>query len=77
MIMNQENNAVTQVDATTADWEENMIAELATKYDLDENIVLDIGITFVINEMSAAMNGKQALINTIHMPQKQSIEVYK
>lgn len=55
-----------QVNASLSDWEEMMLTELSQKYGLDDNVVLDIGVTFLLNEMSASMNGKSSLLNSIH-----------
>ena len=55
-----------QVNASLSDWEEMMLTELSQKYGLDDNVVLDIGVTFLLNEMSASMNGKPSLLNSIH-----------
>lgn len=55
-----------QVNASLSDWEEMMLMELSQKYGLDDNVVLDIGVTFLLNEMSASMNGKPSLLNSIH-----------
>jgi len=35
-------------------WEEEMIAEFAKKYAISEDAVMDIGITFLLNEMESA-----------------------
>ena len=43
-----------------------MLSELSQKYGLDDDVVLDIGVTFLLNEMSASMNGKPSLLNSIH-----------
>ncbi len=55
-----------QVNASLSDWEEMMLTELSQKYGLDDNVVLDIGVTFLLNEMSASMNGNPSLLNSIH-----------
>lgn len=61
---NQENKI--QVDAALSDWEESMISELSDAYGISDDIVLNIGVTFLMNELSASMNGKPSLLNSIH-----------
>ena len=55
-----------QVNASLADWEEMMVSELSQQFGLDDEVVLHIGVTFLMNEMSASMNGKPSLLNTVH-----------
>lgn len=54
-----------KVEATLSDWEENMVDELALKYGLSGDVVLDIGCTFLVNELSGAMNGKVCILNSM------------
>ena len=58
-------NKVLKLDATTSDWEEAMIVELSAKHKVAEDAVLDIGITFLINELRAAANGQSSILNSI------------
>ena len=39
--------------------------ELAAKYNIPDNVILEIGVTFVVNEMSAAMSHNPCIINSI------------
>lgn len=55
-----------KVNAALSDWEESMVSELAETYGVDDDVVLNIGITFLMNELSASMNGKTSLLNSIH-----------
>ena len=55
-----------KVDATLSDWEEMMVDDLCKQYNLPDNVVLNIGITFLMNELSGSMNGKPSLLNSIH-----------
>lgn len=61
---NQTENKV-QVDAALSEWEEDMVADLSEQYGLSDEIVLNIGVTFLMNELSASMNGKPSLLNSI------------
>lgn len=53
------------VQASLVDWEENMVSDLSKEYNVPAETVLAIGLTFVVNEMSAAMNQQPCVINTI------------
>lgn len=55
-----------KVDAALSDWEEVMVDELCKQYDLPDSVVLNIGVTFLMNELSGSMNGKPSLLNSIH-----------
>ena len=59
-------NSPVKIDATLSDWEEQMVEDLAKQYDLQDDVILQIGVTFLVNEMSASMNGKQSLLNSMH-----------
>lgn len=54
-----------KVEASLSEWEEMMVNELSQKFNISDDIILEIGITFIVNEMSAAMNGKPSIINSI------------
>lgn len=56
---NEQKNAV---PISTNAWEENMIAELAQKHGIAEDKVLDIGITFLMNEIQSAMNNNPCIM---------------
>lgn len=56
----------TQINAALSEWEEQMIADLAKQYSLSDTTVLNIGVTFLINELSASANGKPSLLNSMH-----------
>lgn len=60
------NNNPVQVNASLSDWEEQMVTDLAAQYNLPDDVILQIGVTFMMNEMSASMNGKPSLLNSIH-----------
>lgn len=72
---NLENNSVNteeavhneplKVEASLSEWEEMMVNELSQKFNISDDVILEIGITFIVNEMSAAMNGKPSIINSI------------
>ena len=55
-----------QINACTFEWEELMIEELAKKHKISEDIVLDIGITFLLNETKAITNGKDCILSSMH-----------
>ena len=55
----------TKVTASLSAWEENMVSELASQYDVPDEVVLNIGVTFLLNELSGSANGKQSLLNSI------------
>lgn len=62
-----------KVDVSLADWEEIMVDELCKQHNLPDSVVLHIGTTFLTNELSGAVNGKQSLlnailVNTMHVP---------
>lgn len=57
-----------QINISLEDWEEQMIDELCNKYNLSDKIVMDIGISFLYNELMASMNGKKSLLDAIHTP---------
>ncbi len=56
-----------QVNASLSDWEENMLAELAQKHGVSEDAILDIGSTFLSNEILASVNGKPCLMTAIQV----------
>lgn len=62
----QVENKPVQVNASLSEWEEMMVTELAQKFGVDEDVVLNIGVTFLVNELSGSMNGKPSLLNSIH-----------
>ena len=53
------------VNASLSDWEEAMLTELSAKYNIPDDIILEIGMTFVVNEMRAAANQQPCVINSI------------
>ena len=61
-----EKDDILNVSAVLADWEDEMIVELAKKHNIDENEVLDICVTFLVNEIFGSAHNKQSLFNTIH-----------
>ncbi len=63
-----------KVNASLAEWEENMVDELCAQYRIPDDVVLNIGITFLLNEMSASMNGMPSLLNSIN-PVSSSVEI--
>ena len=56
---------VLRLDATLSDWEDEMVVELSKKHSVSEDAILDIGVTFLMNELRAAANGKPSLLNSI------------
>lgn len=59
-------NEPIKVDAALSEWEEMMVAELAAQHNVADDVVLSIGVTFLMNELSGSMNGKPSLLNSIH-----------
>ena len=54
-----------QANISLCDWEETMVDDLCRQYNLPDSVILNIGVTFLMNEISASQNGKQSLLNSI------------
>lgn len=55
-----------RVNITLSDWEESMLSELSEKYKMNAESILDVGLTFLINELSAAGNQTPCILSSIN-----------
>ena len=49
-----------------ADWEDAMIETLAQKHNLDEDVVMDIAVTVILNEASAIVMKRPNILSTVN-----------
>ena len=58
-----------KLDICLSDWEDQMVEDFCVKYDLPDSVVLDIGVSFLYNELQAGFAGKPCMMSSIAMPQ--------
>lgn len=61
------NNNTLKIESTFSDWENEMIADIASKHNVSENDAMDIGLTFLVNEITASINGHDCIMNAINV----------
>ena len=61
-----QNQQPMRVDATLSEWEEMMVDDLCKQYNLPDDVVLNIGVTFLLNELQGSANGKPSILNSMH-----------
>lgn len=65
---NKQDNDEKSIDLNyeTKDWEDALIDTLADKYGLDSEVVMDIAVTFALNEVSAMIMKRPCMMSTIN-----------
>ena len=65
---NKQDNNEKSIDLNyeTKDWEDALIDTLADKYGLDSEVVMDIAVTFALNEVSAMIMKRPCMMSTIN-----------
>lgn len=59
-------NEAYDIKYNVADWEDALIETMAQKHNIDEDVVLDIAVTFLLNEASAIRHKRPNILATVN-----------